>query len=274
MNAFERFDALTPDDAPEVAPTLVAGDPASGVLVLCDHASNAIPPEYHALGLPEAQLARHIGYDIGAAMMARSLADALGAPAVLTKFSRLLIDPNRGEDDPTLVMRLSDGAVVPGNARIDGDEIERRLNRFYRPYDRAVTAAIEAAFAAGAVPVIVAVHSFTPVWRGHPRPWHVGILWANDGRLSQPLIAALKAEDDLVVGDNEPYQGALEGDVIDRHALARGLSNTLIEVRQDLIADETSAWAWGQRLARTLKPLLNDKVHRSGKFSSTATQRV
>jgi len=254
--------AATPDDAPEHPVTEIEGDPSSGVIILCDHASNEIPPEYRALGMPEDQLSRHIAYDIGAAGMARRLADVFGAPALLTNFSRLLIDPNRGEDDPTLVMRLSDGAVVPGNARVDEAEVERRIRRFYRPYDRAIKAKIADAMATGIRPVILSIHSFTPNWRGFPRPWHAGILWAKDHRLSQSLIAALAANDDLVVGDNEPYNGALTGDVIDRHALANGFSNTLIEIRQDLITEAADAAAWGDRLAKTLGPLLEHPQHR------------
>jgi predicted N-formylglutamate amidohydrolase len=141
--------------------------------------------------LARAQFERHIGYDIGAAHLTRALARSFGAPAILTTFSRLVIDPNRGRDDPTLVMRLSDGAVVPGNARIDAGEVERRLRRFYDPYDAAITAAIERSCRFGAPPAIVSLHSFTPVWRGTPRPWHVGVLWDEDGRLARPLLAAL-----------------------------------------------------------------------------------
>ncbi len=263
--------AATPEDAPEHPVTEIAGDPASGIIVLCDHASNEIPPEYRALGLPEAQLSRHIAYDIGAAGMTRALAEAFGAPALLTNFSRLIIDPNRGEDDPTLVMRLSDGAVVPGNARVDEQEVERRVKRFYRPYDRAIKRAIAAALRSGVRPVILSIHSFTPVWRGAPRPWHAGILWAKDPRLSRSLIEALGQDDRLTVGDNEPYDGGLKGDVIDRHALDHGFSNTLIEIRQDLIARQDEAYAWGRRLAGELKPLLEDPMHREDFRSSTGS---
>ncbi|HYY84977.1 MAG TPA: N-formylglutamate amidohydrolase, partial [Beijerinckiaceae bacterium] len=161
---------------PSVAPHPVeeiAGRVASGALILCDHASNAVPPELGDLGLTADQFERHIAYDIGAAAVTRELARLLDAPAVLTRFSRLVIDPNRGRDDPTLVMRLSDGAVVPGNARVDEAEVARRVARFYDPYEAAITAAIDRALRAGHPPCIVAVHSYTPVWRGWPRPWHV-----------------------------------------------------------------------------------------------------
>ena len=264
--------AATPEDAPEHPVTEIPGDPSTGIIVLCDHASNEIPPEYRSLGLPESQLHRHIAYDIGAAGMTHALAEAFGAPALLTNFSRLIIDPNRGEDDPTLVMRLSDGAVVPGNARVDDAEIGRRIKRFYRPYDRAITNAIAATLAKGIRPIIVSVHSFTPVWRGSPRPWHAGILWAKDPRLSRSLIEALEADEALVVGDNEPYDGGLKGDVIDRHALDHGFSNTLIEIRQDLIADPGDAKAWGWRLAEALKPILEHPLHREDFRSSTGSK--
>ena len=242
--------------SPEPHPVeVVAGDPACGLLLLCDHASNAVPPDLD-LGVPPAELARHIGYDIGAAAVTRALARRLGAPAVLTTVSRLIIDPNRGRDDPTLVMRLSDGAVIPGNARIGPDGVAARLARFYEPYDRAVAAALDAADGAGAPAAVVAVHSFTPVWRGVPRPWHAGILWDRDARLAAALVAGLRADPALCVGDNEPYGGGLPGDTLDRHATARGLPSALVEIRQDLIADAAGQEAWAERFAALLAPHL------------------
>ncbi len=231
----------------------------AGALIVCDHASNALPREYGALGLTEEALARHIAYDIGAAALARALARALKAPAVLSTFSRLLIDPNRGADDPTLVMRTSDGAIVPGNAQADAAEIALRRKRFWAPYRETVAATVEAMLASGEPPALISIHSFTPVWRGTPRPWKVGILWDRDDRIAAPLMAALAREPDLgaaAVGDNEPYDGALPGDTIDAVATARGLTNALIEVRQDLIADGAGAEAWAGRLARLIGPIL------------------
>lgn len=239
---------ITPGEVEEIA-----GDAGSGILILCDHASNAMPPELGHLGLPAAELERHIAYDIGAAWMTRALAAALGAPALLTSFSRLLIDPNRGLDDPTLVMRLSDGAIVPGNAELSPAGIARRVERYYAPYDAAITAAISRALEAGHPPAIVSLHSFTPVWKTTPRPWHIGVLWDRDRRLAAPLIEMLQGQPDLVVGDNEPYFGGLPGDTIDRHATANGLPDALIELRQDLIATRESAEAWGRRLAPMIR---------------------
>src|SRR3954447_13539384 len=246
-----------PDLASEPQPVdIIDGAVESGALILCDHASNAVPPDLGDLGLPETEFQRHIAYDIGAAAVTRSLARRLGAPAILTQFSRLIIDPNRGRDDPTLVMRLSDGAVVPGNAAVDDAEVARRVDRFYDPYDAAITAAIDRGLAAGHPPAIVTIHSFTPIWRGWPRPWHVGILWDADDRFAVPLLDGLRAEEGLVVGDNEPYDGALAGDTIDRHATARGITNALIEIRQDLITKDEGAEEWAERFARILGPLL------------------
>ncbi len=250
------MDATPPPADDETAPfERVAGDPACGFLLTCDHAENRIPAPYGTLGLPPEALARHIAFDPGARAVTLALARRLRAPAVLSRFSRLLIDPNRGSDDPTLIMRLSDRAVIPGNLGVDAAERARRIAAFYAPYDVAITAAVDAARAAGVVPAIVAIHSFTPVWRGRGRPWHAGVLWDADPRLALPLIDRLRADPDLVVGDNEPYDGALAGDALYRHATARGLPHALVELRQDLIADAAGAAAWADRLAAILTEL-------------------
>lgn len=211
--------------------------PQPGPLVfLCDHASNALPPEYGTLGLAALEFKRHIASDIGAGPLTRALAASFGAPALLGVWSRLLIDLNRGPDDPTLVMKISDGALVPGNAAADAAEIAHRIAAFHAPYHAAIETEIVTAEAAGFAPAIVSMHSFTPVWRGDPRPWQIGILWDRDDRLARPLIEGFTAAG-FVTGDNEPYDGALEGDTLWTHATSRGLPNVLIEVRQDLIAD-------------------------------------
>ena len=140
---------------------VVPGRADAGLILLCDHAGNALPPEHGTLGLAESQLRRHIAYDIGAAAVTRAIAAALDVPAVLTRFSRLLIDPNRGADDPTLIMRLSDGAVIPGNRHLDAAERERRTARYYRPYHAAIEQVIEQCIDAGGPPSIVSIHSFT-----------------------------------------------------------------------------------------------------------------
>jgi predicted N-formylglutamate amidohydrolase len=260
-----------PDPHPPAPVEVIDGPVESGIVLICDHASNAIPADHADLGMPAAELQRHIAYDIGAAAVTRTMASRLGAPAVLSTFSRLLIDPNRGRDDPTLVMKLSDGAIVPGNRHAGEDEVRRRIARFYAPYDDAVGAMIARSLSAGIVPAVVSMHSFTPAWKGVPRPWHVTVLWDSDPRLPRQLLAGLEAEGDLVVGDNEPYDGALAGDTINRHATRQGLSNALIEVRQDLIADAAGATAWGERLARVLGPILKDPLHHRAEMHPTRT---
>lgn len=240
----------------------IDGRPDAGVLLLCDHATNALPESYAALGLPPSQLERHIAYDIGAAWMTRRLAELLEAPAILSRFSRLLIDPNRGADDPTLVMRISDGNLIPGNARIGAQEIECRRNLYWRPYREAIAAKIEAMMALGPLPAIISIHTFTPFWKTKARPWEIGILWDSDPRFARPLIAAL-AEDGIVVGDNQPYDGALAGDTLDEEVTRRGLAGVLIETRQDLVAKQDAADAWAGRLAPILRPILGrPELHR------------
>ncbi len=223
-------------------------------LITCDHASNRVPDfiDGGTLGIGPDDMARHIAFDVGAAGLARALGERLDSPVILSDFSRLVIDPNRGEDDPTLVMQLYDGTIIPANRHITAAAVEDRLDRLYRPYHDAY-----ARLAAGRDDtVIVAIHSFTPRLNGRPpRPWHVGILYSHlDERLSKPLIARLMAEPDLCIGDNEPYSGHLPGDAIDRHALAKGRLNTLIELRNDLISTSDGQSYWADRLA----PILTD----------------
>lgn len=224
------------------------------LLFVCDHASNFIPPELAGLGLQPRLLETHIAFDIGAAAVTRGMARAFDAPAVLGTHSRLLIDLNRGEDDPTILMKLSDGAIIPGNASAGRPELAARIERYYKPYHEAVESLILGARGGGVSPMIISLHSFTPEWKGKARPWQVGVLWSHrDRRLSDALLAALHAEGDLVVGDNQPYSGELEGDCMEQHALSHGLPHVLIEIRQDLIACEASAGSWANRLVPLLE---------------------
>jgi predicted N-formylglutamate amidohydrolase len=204
----------------------------------------------------------------------RTLATQLGSPAVLSTYSRLVIDPNRGLDDPTLVMRYSDGAIVPENAYIDAAEIARRGARFWAPYREEVAATVDAMMATGEPPALISIHSFMPVMRSLARPWKIGVLWDRDGRIPNPLIEALIAEPGLgadEVGDNEPYDGALAGDTIDEIATSRGLANALIEIRQDLIAEGNNAVARAERIGRVLRPIIADPQSRApANFGSRA----
>lgn len=235
---------------------VITGNPAQSLVLLADHAMNRLPPEYDRLGLPESAFERHIAYDIGIEPLTRQLSAALDVPAVLGCFSRLLIDPNRGEDDPTLIMKISDGSIVPGNHPITDEEWQNRLNRFHRPYHRAVSQTIaEVAAAGGKAPLVISLHSFTPTWKGVARPWHAAVLWDNDPRAVFPLITRLEAAGDIVVGNNEPYDGALRGDTMYRHCMTPGIAHALIEIRQDLIADAAGVAAWTTRLAPILAEL-------------------
>ncbi len=227
-------------------------------LITCDHATNTVPPQVGGgtLGLPREDMERHIAYDVGAYGVARELGLLLDSPVIAANFSRLVIDPNRGEDDPTLLMKLYDGSVIEGNRHADAAETERRLNMCYRPYHRELARLTSLPHV-----VILAMHSFTRQLRGRaPRPWQVGVLYAGDDRLARPLIDRLRREKDLEVGDNQPYSGHLPGDSIDRHAIDQRHPNALIELRNDLIADHTEQKAWAARLA----PILQDALIASG----------
>jgi len=234
---------------------VLPGRADAGLILLCDHAENRFPPGYGTLGLPAEQLRRHIAYDIGARGVTERLSQLLDVPAVLTHYSRLLIDPNRGLDDPTLVMRISDGAVVPGNRHLDAAERQKRVDLYYKPYHETVDRVIDECRAHHPHPALLSMHSFTELWRGAIRPWQVGILWDADDRLAGPLIDTFIAEGDLLVGNNEPYTGRLKGDCMWLHGTQRGLPHAIIEIRQDLIGDEAGEADWAARVARVMRAI-------------------
>lgn len=241
---------------------IIGADRPSRWVITVDHATNTIPAEVNGgdLGISDADMNRHIAYDIGAKGVALELGALLDAPVICSNFSRLVIDPNRGEIDPTLIMRLYDGTLIPANADIDDTEEARRIEAYYRPYHAAVARVL----ADREDPIVLAMHSFSPQLRGKPkRPWDVAILHADgyDSRNFGPhVVERLARETDLTVGDNEPYFGHLPGDAVDRHAVTPGLVNCLIEVRQDLISDEAGQSHWAKRLA----PVLTDALSTSG----------
>lgn len=205
------------------------------------------------LGLPRADMERHIAYDVGAYEVSKLLGEMLDAPVVASNFSRLVIDPNRGEDDPTLLMKLYDGTIIPANRHAGAAELKERLETCYRPYHRAL-----ARLAERPRTVIVSVHSFTRQLRGRPpRPWEIGILFPEGERFSPFVIEELNREDGLCVGVNEPYTGHLPGDAIETHATKPGRPNTLVELRNDLIAEHKGQHAWAERLARILPRALD-----------------
>ena len=250
------FDAsrLTAADPPPVS-RIEGGGAAPRFVLVCDHAGNAVPAHMAQLGLDQAALDRHIGWDIGAATVTESLGARLDAPAFLAGYSRLVVDCNRPPGSPTAMPVVSDGTAVPANQAISPEEAKARTDAFFRPYHNAIAACLDHATGAGAVPILVAVHSFTPVFDGIARPWEVGLLWEHDGRLVQPLKDALASlRPGLVIGDNEPYAISGPSDYsIPVHGQDRGLPHIEIELRQDLIAGRDGAEAWAETLAVALE---------------------
>lgn len=252
-----KLPLLGPDDPPPV--TIHNPQGTAPVLVLCDHASNAVPATLDDLGLGPADLARHIAYDIGAAEVTRLLADRLDAPAVLAGYTRLVIDTNRRPGSHDSIVPESDGTIIPGNREVTPEEAQQRAESCFWPYHRRIGAGL-AGFAERDIrPAIVSIHGFTPQLQGQSRPWHVGILWDRDPRIPAPMIAALKAVDGLVVGDNEPYSGRLRwGYSIEVHATETGLPNVLVELREDTVRDAAGQARMTAILADALEPVLAD----------------
>jgi len=248
---------LTPSDPPPVEH--VDREGKTPVLLTCDHASRRVPRALDNLGLDEAKLSLHIGWDIGAAAVTRDLAARLDAPAVLAGYSRLVIDCNRNIEDPTSIPRVSDGIEVPGNRDLTAEQRTQRVEAIFRPYHGAIEAALDRFAARGVHPAVFSVHSFTPTMNGFNRPWHIGILWDKDPRIPVPLMAALRREKGLVVGDNEPYSAREPaGHSVRTHAMSRGLPHVAVEIRQDLLAEHSGQREWAERLHRLLLPILED----------------
>ena len=227
--------------------------------MFCDHAGRAFPKELGTLGLRSHELDQHIAWDIGIAGLGRRLARSLDAPFFMTAYSRLVIDCNRHVDDPTSIPQESDRIPVPGNRGLSAADRRKRQDEIFRPYHAALSQEIEGRVKAKRIPVVISLHSFTPVMNGFQRPWHVGVLWNRDARMPVPLMRRLAQEPDLVVGDNEPYSGrAGQGYSIRAHAETLGLAHALLEIRQDLIADESGQERWAGMLHRVLKDVLAD----------------
>jgi predicted N-formylglutamate amidohydrolase len=242
---------LAPDEPPAC---LTLGQPNDvPYLLVCDHAGNRIPRKLGTLGVSDSERQRHIAWDIGAAGVVRGLVERLGAFAILQTYSRLVIDCNRSPSVESSIVTISEDTPVPGNVDLSAADKEDRVAEILRPYHDRVTAELDRRRDAGIPTVLVAIHSFTPVYRGVARPWHAGLLYNRDDRLSRPLMELLRQEGDLVVGDNEPYAVSDESDyTIPIHGERRGLPHGEIEIRQDLIADAAGQAAWADRLARLL----------------------
>ena len=223
-------------------------------LLICDHASDRIPGELAGLGLDAAARASHVAWDIGAGALTERLSALLDAPALLCRFSRLVIDPNRALDHPQSIPAESHGVAVPGNTGLDAAERERRAARYFRPWHSAVAAAIDAL----AAPALIAVHSFTPEVAGRARPWRAAVLHDDDVRLARPLLRALRRRGDSTVGDNEPYTGYSDLTyTLPHHARGGALRSVAIEVRQDLLGSPAAVGEWASVLARALRETLD-----------------
>src|SRR5216684_8963714 len=240
---------LGSQDVPPVLEVNAAG--RSPYLVTCDHYGRMLPKALGDLGLPESELTRHIAWDIGIAGVATALSKQLDAHLIAQRYSRLVIDCNRPPVAPSSIPRISEATTIPANEALSRDAAELRRQVIFNPYHRRIAEVIDARLREGVPTVLVSLHSFTPVYAGIARPWHIGTLYQRDTRLPRLLLKQLRGEGDLVVGDNEPYAVSDETDyTIPVHGEARGLMNTGIEIRQDLIADPAGQQHWADRLVR------------------------
>ena len=240
---------LGEDDVTPVLEENAAG--SSPFLLTCDHYGRALPRGLGDLGLPESELSRHIAWDIGIAGVADALSKQLDAHLIAQRYSRLVIDCNRPPGAPSSIPRISEATTIPANEALSRDAAELRRQAIFDPYHRRIAEVIDARLREGVATVLVSLHSFTPVYAGIARPWHIGTLYQRDTRLPRLLLKQLRCVGDLVVGDNEPYAVSDETDyTIPVHGEARGLMNTGIEIRQDLIGDQAGQQQWADRLAR------------------------
>ena len=229
------------------------------VLFVCDHASNILPSSYGTLGLDPEYLDRHIAFDIGAADVTRRMSQALDAPAVLSGYSRLLIDCNRQPGHVTSIPEISDNVEIPFNRALSEEEVAHRQATYFQPFHGAVERSLEQFSVRGVIPAYVAMHSFTPTMNGYKRPWHIGILWNEDPRLAEPLIEVLSAWPGIVVGENQPYSGRdPEGYSIHTHGGDRGIPNVLIEIRQDLVDANHGVEMWSARIGQAVSRVVSE----------------
>ncbi len=247
---------LGPDERPPYSRYNPGGE--SGVVLVCDHARNAVPRSLAGLGLSSEVLKTHVGLDIGCESLSKQIADRLDSVLVVAGFSRLVVDPNRPPGHPTSIPSQSDGIEIPGNRSLTERDRQRRIDEIFTPYHEAVAVELEQTFRRHRRVALVSMHSFTPWMGGEARPWHVGILWSRDQRLSAPLLESLRREPDLCVGDNQPYDARDNlGYTVDAYDGMDGLAQVMIEVRQDLlIANEDVSW-WADLLAGHLAQTLD-----------------
>jgi len=234
------------------------------IILICEHASNYIPPEFNNLGLADDFLEQHIAWDIGMEQLTRQLSESLDAPAIIATFSRLLIDPNREADQAGLIPPESDGIPIPGNQNLEPSDIALRKDRYYHPFHNRVRDMVTERLKSGQVPLMCGIHSFTPRMNGFDRPWQAGLLWNKDPRLAQALIERLTARG-YTVGDNEPYSGRELFFTMMHHGADHGLPHVTIEIRQDHVSDGAGIERWCTILAEDLTRIAQDNILRAVK---------
>lgn len=233
--------------------SLVRPDGRSRFVLTCDHASRRIPRSLGTLGLSEAELSTHVAWDIGAASVAARLSALLDAPLVLQGYSRLVIDCNRPPGVPTSIPVLSEKTVILGNKDLAPAAIAARRQEIFDPYHAAIGSLLDARLREDRPTLVIAVHSFTPVYHDYVRPWHTGLMYRHDPRLAHALLRLLREDTALCVGDNEPYAITETTDyTLPFHGEKRGLAHVGIEIRQDLVGHEAGQVEWAERLARLL----------------------
>lgn len=242
---------LGPEDVPPIHEYGESG--RSPFLLTCDHYGRLIPRMLGDLGVPADELTRHIAWDIGIAGVAEGVSRQLDAHLIVQRYSRLVIDCNRPPGVASSIPLISEATAIPGNENLSPEAAQLRRSQIFDPYHRRIDEIIDRRLRDGRPTVLVSLHSFTPVYAGEARPWHIGTLYHRDTHLPPRLLKLLRAEPDLVVGDNEPYAVSDATDyTIPVHGERRGLMNTGIEIRQDLISDQAGETAWADRLARIL----------------------
>jgi predicted N-formylglutamate amidohydrolase len=241
-------------DPDEPNPAVLDNETGSSIFFLtCDHGGRAFPRRLGRLGIAEAETFRHIAWDIGIAAVGQLLSARLDAALIVQSYSRLVIDCNRDPTVPSSIPEISENTEIPGNRALGATDRTARVAAIFQPYHDRIAGALDRRQAEGRASVLVALHSFTPVFKGVSRPWHVGVLYNRDPRLAHPLLRLLRAKGDLTVGDNEPYRVTDQTDyTVPVHGERRGLAHVEIEIRQDLIAEPSGQAAWAERLARLL----------------------
>jgi len=228
----------------------------SPCLIICDHAGSRIPRSLGTLGLSPLDQQRHIAWDIGAAAVASALGRVLDACVILQTYSRLVIDCNRPLGSPGSIVTESEDTPIPGNTSLTAADVTRRQQEIFRPYHQRIRAELETRQRQGRPTWLIAMHTFTPVFRAAARSWHAGVLYNRDPRLARALLAVLREDPALVVGDNEPYSVSDTTDyAIPVYGESLQLPHVGIEIRQDLVAASAGQQEWSQRLASALQRL-------------------